>query len=77
MKLVVTAKKKNKNNKMAQRSLGPVPVRKKVPDSDGDEPESEYGQVTIVRKPHKKHVRPQFINAMLVVMTRHYLDRLK
>ena len=64
-----TAKMKNKANKIAQRSLAPVPNRSEVSDSD-DEPQPEYGYVAIVAKPKKKHVCPRTMNAILVGMTR-------
>ena len=60
---------KNKANKVAQRSLAPVPNRNEVSDSD-DEPQPEYGQVAIVLKPQKKHVSPRSMNAMLVGITK-------
>ena len=72
-KLAGTAKTKNRAEKVAQRSLSPVPHTNEVSDSDDDH-QPEYGNVAIVAKPQKKHVSPRTINAILVEMTRHDPD---
>ena len=59
------AAKKNKANKLAQRSL--VPVADQYSDSDDDN-QPEFGNMMMVAKP--KHVSPRLINAMMVGITR-------
>ncbi len=68
--------KKNRTDKVAQRSFAPVLKRDEVSDAN-DEPQPESGQVSIVIKPQKKHIGPQLINFMMVGMTCHDHDRLK
>ena len=63
------AAKKNKGNKVAQKSL--VPVDNHLDDSDDDN-QPEYGNMVIVAKP--KHVSPQLINAIMVGITRRNPD---
>ena len=63
--------KKNKSNKIAQRSLVPVD-KTELSDSD-DETQPEYGAMTIVVKP-RKHVSPRLMNSMLVGITRRNSD---
>ena len=64
------AAKKNKANKLAQKSL--VPVANQFSDSDDDNNQPEYGNRVIVAKP--KHVSPRLINAMMVGITRRNSD---
>ena len=59
------AAKKNKANKLAQKSL--VPVANQYSDCDDDN-QPEYGNMVIVAKP--KHLSPRLINAMMVGITR-------
>ena len=63
--------KKNKSNRIAQRSL--VPADKTVLSDSDDEPKPEYGQIAMVVKP-KKHVSPRLMNSMLVGITRRNSD---
>ncbi len=51
-----TANKKNRNNKVAQRTLVPVQEKEEVSDSDGGN-QPEYGYVAIVIKP-RNYVSP-------------------
>ena len=63
------AAKKNKANKLAQRSLMPVPDQ--YSDSEDDN-QPEFGNMMMVAKP--KHVSPRLINAMMVGITRRNYD---
>ena len=63
------AAKKNKANKIAQRSLVPVDAQFSVSDDDH---QPEYENMVIAVKP--KHVSPRLINAMMVGITRHNSD---
>ena len=59
--------KKNKANKVAERSLVSVQEKNEVSDSDDDN-QPEYGGMAMAVKP-KKHVSPRTMNAMLVGIT--------
>ena len=61
--------KKNKSSEIDQRSLAPIKYRTEASDSD-DDPQPEYGAMTIVVKPKKRHVSPRLMNPMLVGIAR-------
>ena len=72
-----TAKKRNRKDKVAQRSLVAVEEKDSVSDSNED-PQPEFGGVAIVGK-SQKYLSPQTINAhpRLAGMKRHDLNRIE
>ena len=72
-----TAKKRNRKDKVAQRSLVAVEEKDSVSDSD-KEPQPEFGGVAIVVKSHNRF-RPRTINShpRLARMKRHDLDSIE
>ncbi len=71
-----TAKKRNRKDKVAQRSLVAVEEKDSVSDPD-EEPQPEFGGVANVVKSHN-HFRPRTINShpRLARMKRHDLDHI-
>ena len=72
-----TAKKRNRKDQVAQRSLVVVEEKDSVTDSN-EEPQPEFGGVAIVVK-SQKHLSPWTINAhpQLAGMKRHDLDSIE
>jgi hypothetical protein len=72
-----TAKKRNRKDKVAQRSLVAVEEKDSVSDSDEDT-QPECGGIAIVNKP-QKYLSPRIINAhhRMAGMKRHDLDSIE
>ncbi len=72
-----TAKKKNRKDKVAQRSLVPAETKEEVSYSD-DDSQPEFGDVATVIKP-QKYVSSRSINAQRLIagMKRHNLDSIR
>jgi hypothetical protein len=73
-KFAGTAKKKNRNDKIAQRSLVQVQPKEEVTDSNDDN-QPDFENIAIVIKP-QKYVSPQSINthALMTGIKHHNLD---